>query len=66
MNDEIIKALRATKERLAQDAGLDIKRLIQNIQHEEACSTADGRVVLQAPVNKRAHTDFQKIRFANN
>ena len=66
MNDEIIKALRTTKERLAQDAGLDIKRLIQNIQHEEASSVALGRVVLQPPADKRAPTDFQKIRFVSN
>ena len=40
MNDEIIKALHATKERLAQDAQLDIKRLIESVQREEAISAA--------------------------
>ncbi len=40
MNDEIIKALHVTKEHLAQDAGLDIKRLIASVQREEAISAA--------------------------
>lgn len=47
MNDEIITALRATKEKLAQDAGFDIERLIANIQQEEKMSALQGRVVLQ-------------------
>ena len=66
MNDEIIKALRATKEHLAQAAGFDIGRLIQDIQQEEANSIAVGRVVLPPPANKLAPSDFQKIRFANS
>ncbi len=65
MNDEIIKALHTTKEGLAQAAGFDIRRLIQDIQLEEAKSIAQGRIVLPAPANKLAPSDFQKIRFAD-
>ena len=45
MNDEIISALHATKEHLAQDAELDIKRLIESVQREEAISAAQGRII---------------------
>lgn len=32
MNDEIITALRAAKEKLGQETGFDVERLITNIQ----------------------------------
>jgi len=35
MNDEIITALRATKEKLGQETGFDVERLITNIQQEK-------------------------------
>lgn len=66
MNDEIIKALRATKERLAQEAEFDIQRLIKSIQHEESISAEQGRVVLQPPLGRPSHSDFQQIRFAGH
>lgn len=66
MNDEIIKALHATKERLAQDAQLDIKRLIESVQREEAISAAQGRTVLQPPSENRERSVFQKIRFTQH
>lgn len=66
MNDEIIKALHATKERLAQDAELDIKRLIESVQREEAISAAQGRIVLQPPSGDRERSVFQQIRFAQH
>ena len=66
MNDEIITALRATKEKLAQDAGFDITRLIKCIQQEEAASAAQGRLVLQPPQGSPASDGFQKIRFSRN
>ena len=65
MNDEIIKALHATKEHLAQDAELDIKRLIENVQREEAISVAQGRIVLQPPSKNREPSVFQQIRFTH-
>ena len=46
-NDEIITKLRAIKEKLAQEAGFDIERLIANIQQEEKLNAMQGRVVLQ-------------------
>ena len=64
MNDEIIKALHATKEHLAQDAKFDIKRLIESVQREEVTSAAQGRIVLQPPSENRAPSVFQQIRFA--
>lgn len=66
MNDEIIKALHATKEHLAQVAELDIKRLIESVQREEAISAAQGRIVLQPPFGKREHSVFQQIRFSSH
>ena len=64
MTDEIIKALRATKENFAKDAGFDINRLVGNIQREEAASAAQGRVVLQPPRGDTPNLGFQQIRFA--
>lgn len=64
MTDEIIKELRATKEKLAKDAGFDIHRLVENIQREEAASAAQGRVVLQPPSGDTPNLGFQQIRFA--
>jgi hypothetical protein len=66
MNDEIIRALHATKEHLAEEAGLDIKQLIENIRHEEAISVKQGRVVLQPATGNVARSVFQQIRFANH
>jgi hypothetical protein len=66
MNDEIIKALHATKEHLAQDAGLDIKRLIESVQREEAISAAQGRIVLQPPSETREPSVFKQIRFTQH
>ena len=65
MTDEIIKALRATKENFAKDAGFDIHRLVENIQREEAASAAQGRVVLQPPTGDVPNLGFQQIRFAS-
>ncbi|OGB41588.1 MAG: hypothetical protein A2461_09890 [Burkholderiales bacterium RIFOXYC2_FULL_59_8] len=59
MNDEIIKALHATKEHLVQDAELDIKRLIESVQREEAISVAQGRIVLQPPSGNQEPSVFQ-------
>ena len=64
MTDEIIKALRATKENLDKDAGFDINRLVESIQREEAASAAQGRVVLQPPSGQTPNLGFQQIRFA--
>jgi len=66
MNDEIIKALHATKAHLAQDAGLDIKRLIASVQREESISAAQGRIVLQPPSGNQEYSVFQQIRFAQH
>lgn len=66
MTDEIIKALRATKENLAREAGFDIRRLIETIQVEEQLSSAQGRVVLQPPADKRPTSEFQQIRFVGH
>ena len=66
MTDEIIKALRATKEQLAQEAGFDIRRLIETIQAEEKRSAAVGRVVLQPPDDNRPASEFQQIRFISH
>jgi hypothetical protein len=60
MNDEIIKASHATKEHLKQDAELDIKRLIESVQREEAISAAQGRIVLQPPSGNRESSTFCK------
>jgi hypothetical protein len=60
MNDEIIKALHATKEHLAQDAELDIKRLIESVQREEAISAAQGRIILQPPSGNREPQFFNR------
>lgn len=65
MNDEIITTLRATKEKLAQEAGFDIERLIANIQQEEKLSVLQGRVVLQPADTKPSGLGFEKIRFVN-
>lgn len=64
MTDEIIKALRVTKENLARDAGFDIHRLVESIQREEAASAAQGRVVLQPSSGETPNLGFQQIRFA--
>ncbi len=64
MTDEIIKALRATKENFAKDVGFDINRLVESIQREEAASAAQGRVVLQPPSGDVPNLGFQQIRFA--
>jgi hypothetical protein len=66
MNDEIITALRAAKEKLAQEAGFDIERLIANIQQEEKLSAMHGRVVLQPADAKPSGLGFQQIRFVNH
>lgn len=63
MNDEIIKAPHATKERLAQDAQLDIKRLIESVQREEAISAAQGRIVLQPPIWRSGALGFSTNPF---
>jgi hypothetical protein len=64
MNDEIIMALRAVKEKLVEDAGFDIKRLIESIQLEEVRSAVQGRVVLQPPEGDPPNLGFRQIRFA--
>ena len=66
MNDEIITTLRAAKEKLAQEAGFDIDRLIANIQQEEKLSALQGRVVLQPADAKPSGLGFQQIRFVNH
>ena len=66
MNDEIITGLRAAKEKLAEDAGFDIRRLIKAIQFEEGVSAAQGRVVLQPPPSDLPSSAFQQIRFASH
>ena len=66
MNDQIITALRATKEKLAEEAGFDIERLIANIQREEQPSAIQGRVVLQPADGKPSGMGFHLIRFANH
>ena len=66
MTDEIIKALRATKENLAKDAEFDLKRLVETTQREEAASANQGRVVLQPPSGDTPNFGFQKIRFATS
>lgn len=65
MNDEIITNLRAAKEKLVQDAGFDLDRLIANIQQEEKQSVMQGRVVLLPSDAKLSGLGFQQIRFAN-
>ena len=65
MNDEIITALRATKEKLAEEVGFDIERLIADIQQEENRSAIQGRVVLQPEDAKPSGLGFEKIRFVN-
>jgi hypothetical protein len=66
MSDEILNALRATKERLAQDAGFDMKRLVESIRQGEMRSAAQGRVVLQPPTGNQSPSVFQQIRFAGH
>ena len=63
MTDEIIKALRATKENFAKNSGFDIHRLVESIQREEAASAAQGRVVLQPPSGEVPNLGFLQIRF---
>ena len=63
MTDEIVRALRATKENFAKNAGFDINRLVESIQREEAASAAQGRVVLQPPSGDVPNLGFQQIRF---
>ena len=50
MTDEIIKALRATKENFAKDSGFDIHRLVESIQREEPASAAQGRLPTSAAI----------------
>jgi hypothetical protein len=66
MNGEIIKALRATKEHLTQDAGFDIRQLIETIQEEVRLSAKQGPVILQPPPENRSDFGFQQIRFAKH
>jgi len=66
MNDEIITALRATKEKLVEEAAFDIERLIANIQQEEKLSVMQGLVVLQPADGKPSGLGFQLIRFVNH
>lgn len=66
MNDEIIMALRATKEKLAAQAGFDIERLVEAIRQEENLSAAQGRVVLLPQQDSAPNLGFQKIRFASH
>ena len=66
MNDEIITTLRAAKEKLAQEVGFDMERLIANIQQEEKLSAMQGRVVLQPADARPSGLGFEKIRFVNN
>jgi hypothetical protein len=69
MNDEIIVELRATKLKLAEQAGFDIQRLVAQIQHEEAASSANGIKVLQPlPLSSAKGVNrsiFQQIRFTS-
>lgn len=70
MNDEIIVELRAAKLKLAELAGFDIRRLVAQIQQEEATSAANGAAVLQ-PLPASAQTVakrsvFQQIRFTHS
>jgi hypothetical protein len=69
MNDEIILELRATKLKLAEQAGFDMQRLVAQVRQEEAASAARGAQVLQ-PLPTSATTTvirstFQQIRFTN-
>lgn len=66
MNDEIMVTLRAVKIKLAEDAGFDIAKLIERIQHEESLSVAQGRTVVQPPSGNADDSRFQQIRFANH
>lgn len=66
MNDEIILALRATKEKLAEEAGFDIQRLVADIQREEKQSANQGRLVLQPPQGDPRSLGFEQIRFASH
>ena len=66
MSDEIILALRATKEKLAEQAEFDIERLVQAIRQEENLSAMQGRVVLQPQPDRAPQLGFQKIRFASH
>ena len=67
MNDEIIVELRATKLKLAEQAGFDMQRLVAQIQQEEAARAASGIQILQPPPASVAtaanRLSFQQIRF---
>jgi hypothetical protein len=67
MNDEIITELRAAKIKLAELAGFDIRRLVTQIQQEEAASAANGMIVLQPEqISSEIAANrsvFKKIRF---
>jgi hypothetical protein len=67
MNDEIITELRATKLKLAEQAGFDMQRLVAQIQQEEAKSVASGLTVLQPPAASQptSRSAFQQIRFTH-
>jgi hypothetical protein len=70
MNDEIIVELRATKLKLAEQAGFDMQRLVAQIQQEEAASAASGIQILQPPPASGAtganRSTFQQIRFTHS
>jgi hypothetical protein len=69
MNDEIIVELRATKLKLAEQAGFDMQRLVAQIQQEEAASAASGIQVLRPPLASARtganRSSFQQIRFTH-
>jgi hypothetical protein len=70
MNDEIIVELRATKLKLAEQAGFDIHRLVAQIRIEEAQSASNGVQVLQPLVASASagenQSKFQRIRFTHS
>jgi hypothetical protein len=66
MSDEIIMALRAVKEKLAEEAGFDIQRMVEIIRLEEKLSTQQGRIVLPPPTGDSIEPRFQQIRFAKH
>jgi hypothetical protein len=69
MNDEIIVELRATKLKLAEQAGFNMQRLVAQIQQEEAASAANGIQVLRPPPASATtganRSSFQQIRFTH-
>lgn len=69
MNDEIILELRATKLKLAEQAGFDMQRLVAQVRQEEAASAARGVQVLQplptSAATAATRSTFQQIRFTH-